>query len=255
MDRALRAEQSADAKGLLQSLDPRVKVAGLALFLLVSAAASKLWVVAAVLLVSTVLAAASRISLWTLATRVWLATLPLSGALALPALFMTPGNAIYRVPLLHWVASQQGLRSASMLVLRAETAATLALALVFTTPWTHVLKALRIFRVPVALVVVLEMTCRYILLLLDSAHEMFESRKSRTVGALTRGEQRRIAILSAGALLNRTLYLSNEVYLSMLARGFRGEVYILDDFRMDDPDWFALAVASGLCAALVWAGR
>lgn len=255
MDRALRAEQSADSKGLLQRLDPRVKVAGLSLFLLVSAAASKLWVVAAVLLVSTVLAAASRISLWTLTTRVWLATLPFSFALALPAVFMTAGNAMYRVPLLHWVASQQGLRSAAMLVLRAETAATLALALVFTTRWAHVLKALRIFRVPAVVVLVLEMTCRYILLFLDSAHEMFESRKSRTVGALTRGEQRRIAILSAGALLNRTLYLSNEVYLSMLARGFRGEVYILDEFRMDDPDWFALAVASGLSAALVWAGR
>jgi energy-coupling factor transporter transmembrane protein EcfT len=31
-------------------------------------------------------------------------------------------------------------------------------------------------------------------------------------------------------LLSRTLHLSNEVYLAMQARGFRGEVFILDDF-------------------------
>ena len=88
-------------------------------------------------------------------------------------------------------------------MLRVETAATLALLLIYTTPWMHVLKALRVFRVPVVLVVILGMTCRYILLLLETAHEMFESRKSRTVGALDRGERRRMAISAAGVLLNR----------------------------------------------------
>jgi cobalt/nickel transport system permease protein len=230
MEQALYAEHSANAGGLLQRLDPRVKVAALSAFILVSAVTAKLWVVATVLLVAVILAALSKISLRVLATRVWLTTLTLSGALALPAVFLTPGAVIYRVPGPELAASAQGLRTAGLLLLRAETAATLALVLVFTTPWTHVLKALRMFQVPVVFVVILGMTCRYILLLLDTAHEMFESRKSRTVGALTRREQRRIAILSAGTLLSRTLHLSNEVYLAMQARGFRGEVFILDDF-------------------------
>jgi cobalt/nickel transport system permease protein len=255
MDRALYAEHSAGSGGLLQRLDPRVKVAALAAFILVSAATGKLWVVAAVLITATTLAALSDLSIWFLATRVWLTTLTFSGALALPAVFLTPGTAIYRVPGLDWVASAQGLRSGGMLVLRAETAATLALVLVFTTPWTHVLKALRMFRVPVVFVVILGMTCRYILLMLETAHEMFESRKSRTVGALTRGEQRRIAILSTGALFSRTLQLSNEVYLAMQARGFRGEVFILDDFEMRNRDWLALITSGGMAAALAWAGR
>jgi energy-coupling factor transporter transmembrane protein EcfT len=142
-----------------------------------------------------------------------------------------------------------------MLVMRAETAATLALVLVFTTPWAHVLKSLRMFRVPVVFVVILGMTCRYILLMLETANEMFESRKSRTVGPLTRGEQRRIAILTTGALFSRTLQLSNEVYLAMQARGFRGEVFILDDFRMGTPDWFALIAFGAVTASLAWAGR
>lgn len=255
MDRALVADQSSSGRGLLQRLDPRVKVVGLGGLILASALATKLWVVAGVLVLATILGLLSAVSIWVFATRVWLATLSFSAILAAPALFLTPGDAIYRLPILHWSVTAQGLTTASFLVLRAEAAATLALVLVFTTRWIHVLKALRMFRVPVVFVVILGMACRYILLLLESAHEMFESRKSRTVGALSRSEQRRVAILSTGALLSRTLQLSNEVYLAMQARGFRGEVYILDDFQMQNLDWMALFAFAGLTAGLEWAGR
>ena len=69
-----------------------------------------------------------------------------------------------------------------LLVARVETAATLSVLLILCTPWSHVLKALRVLRVPVVFVVILGMTYRYILLLLQSAHDMFESRRSRMVG-------------------------------------------------------------------------
>jgi energy-coupling factor transporter transmembrane protein EcfT len=72
---------------------------------------------------------------------------------------------------------------------------------------------------------------------------------------MTRGEQRRIAIASTGALLSRTFQLSGEVYLAMQARGFRGEVYILDDFRMQTLDWAAAIGFASLTATLVWVGR
>ena len=130
MDRALYAEHSAHGGGLLQRLDPRVKVAALFAFILVSAVTGKLRVVTAVLLLATILAALSHISVSVLSTRAWLTTLTFSGALALPAVFLTPGTVTYRLPLLDWAASVQGFRAAAMLVLRAETAATLALVLV-----------------------------------------------------------------------------------------------------------------------------
>jgi len=255
MDRALYADRSASGRGALQQLDPRVKVAGLGALILASAMAARLWVVAVVLLAAMILAAFSYLSIWMIATRVWFATATFSAAFAVPALFLTPGNIIYTIPGLLWTITSQGLTSAGFLLLRSETAATLALVLVFTTPWMHILKALRLFRVPVVFVVILGMTCRYILLLLENAHEMFESRKSRTVGPTSSGEQRRIAIASTGALLSRTFQLSNEVYLAMQSRGFRGEVYILDDFRMRTLDWLAAIGFTGLTAGLVWMGR
>jgi energy-coupling factor transporter transmembrane protein EcfT len=129
------------------------------------------------------------------------------------------------------------------------------LVLAYTTPWTHILKALRIFRVPVVFVVILGMTCRYILLMLETAHEMFESRQSRTVNRMTPAESRRLAVSSSGVLLHKTLHMSGEVYLAMQARGFRGEVYLLDDFRMRPLDWFALGAFATVAAVSILLGR
>jgi cobalt/nickel transport system permease protein len=255
MDRALYAESAANAGGLLQRLDARVKVAGLFALLLASALSVRLWVIASILGLAVVLAVCSLISVDTLASQVWAGAFAFTGPLALPAVFLTPGVAVFRLPGLHWTATAQGLHTAGYLILRVETAATLTVLLVFTTPWMHVLKALRVFRAPVVLVVILGMTCRYILLLLETAHEMFEARKSRTVGRFTAAGYRRLAASSTGVLMGKTYYLSGEVFLAMQARGFRGEVYLLDDFQMRRLDWAALTVFAALAAASIWAGR
>jgi cobalt ECF transporter T component CbiQ len=255
IERTVEAEASARRGGLLQSLDPRVKVAGIVALILASVLAARLAVIAAILGLAVLLAVLSLIPLRLVAARVWIAALFFTGAVALPALFLTPGPALYRFPILGWAVTAPGATSAAFLILRAETASTLALLLVLTTPWVHVLKALRIFRVPLVFVVMLGMTSRYILLLVETAHEMFESRQSRTVGRLTSADRRRMAVASAGVLLGRTLQLGGDVYLAMQARGFRGEVYLLDDFRMAPADWLALAAFAALATAAVWAGR
>lgn len=256
MDRALYAEISAAAGGLLQGIDPRVKVAGLAALIVASAMASRLWTIAAIFALATALAALSRISPATLGRRVWAPACVFSGAISIPALFLKPGPPAWSFLFgAELTITTTGLRTAEFLLLRVEASATLALLLISTTPWMHVLKALRTWRVPVLVVVILGMTCRYILLLLETAHEMFEARKSRTVGALDRGSRRRMAISAAGVLLNRTLQLSGEVYLAMLSRGFRGEVYLLDDFRMRRRDWAAAGAFAATTVAAIWAGR
>jgi cobalt/nickel transport system permease protein len=255
MDRALYAENASNACGLLQRLDARVKLAGLFALLIASALSVRLWVIAAIFGLAVMLALCSLISIDTLASKVWAGALAFTGPLALPAIFLTPGAAVFRLPGLHWTATAQGLHTAGYLILRVETAATLTVLLVFTTPWMHVLKALRVFRAPVVLVVILGMTCRYILLLLETAHEMFEARKSRTVGRFTASGYRRLAASSAGVLMGKTFHLSGEVFLAMQARGFRGEVYLLDDFQMRRLDWAALTVFAALTAASIWAGR
>jgi cobalt ECF transporter T component CbiQ len=255
MERAVTAEAEAARPGLLQSVDPRVKLAGLLLLVAAVALAHSLGVIAALLILGLALAAVSRVRLLALVSGVWLTAVGFSFALALPAIFLTPGRAVATLPLVGWTVTSTGLTSAAFLVLRVAATATFGFLLVFTTRWSHVLKALRTFGVPAVVVAVLAMTYRYILLLLEAAHDMFEARRSRAVGRLREGERRRLAGQSAGVLLGRSLQLSSEVFLAMQARGFRGEVYVLDDFAMARADWMALAACAAVSAAAIWAGR
>ena len=255
MDRAVEAEAGAARPGILQSVDPRVKLAGLLSLVAAVALSYRLEVIAALLVVGLALSVLSQVRLLALVSGAWLVAVSLSLALALPALFLTPGPAVAELPLLGWKVTSTGLTSAAYLVLRVAAAATFGFLLVFTTPWPRVLKALRAFGVPVIMVAVLGMTYRYILLLLEGAHDMFIARRSRAVGRLTAGERRRLAGQHAGVLLGRSLQLGGEVYLAMQARGFRGEVYLAEDFSMTRADWMALAAFAAVSAAAMWAGR
>jgi energy-coupling factor transporter transmembrane protein EcfT len=112
-----------------------------------------------------------------------------------------------------------------------------------------------VLRVPVVVVVILGMAYRYIFLLIDSARDMLESRRSRMVGTLPGPERRRLAAASVGVLMSKTMQLSGDVYSAMLSRGFRGEVYMLDDFRTAALDWIMLGLFSALAAGAFYWGR
>lgn len=252
--RSLYSEEVNARRGFLQGLDPRVKLVGALALIVATTSSRSLRVVLAVCALATALALASRVDWGTLWRRVWLGAFLFTGALALPALFLTPGDVIWRVPVAGWAVTEQGLRAAAFLLSRVIASATLATTLVLTTPWNDVLKALRVLRVPVVFVVILGMTYRYIFLTLQTARDMFESRRSRTVGTLDSATGRRIAAASVGVLLGKSFALSNEVWLAMQSRGFRGEVHTLDEFRMQARDWLALAGFLATAALALWLG-
>ncbi len=112
IERALSADKLARSDGLLQRLDPRVKVAGILGVIIAVALARNLYVIAACFAVAVALALLSHVPIRTLAGRVWGGALVFTGMLALPAIFITPGHAVYRVPLLNWPVTGQGLTSA-----------------------------------------------------------------------------------------------------------------------------------------------
>jgi len=252
---ALFAEETAQSAGLLQRLDARVKLVGMGLLILTAVALHRISVLAALLAAAVLLAAASRIPVRVLAAKVWIGVLAFTGIVALPAIFLTPGVAVFRLPVLDWTVSYQGLRTAAFLILRGETAATFAVLLVLCTLWTRLLRALRFFRVPAVLVAIVGMTYRYIFLFLETARDMFEAREVRLIGSLEPADRRRLATASAGLLLGKSIQLSGEVHLAMQARGFRGDIHLLENPSMRSKDWLGLAAFSGLAGAAMWFGR
>jgi cobalt/nickel transport system permease protein len=252
---ALFAEETAQLPGLLQRLDARVKVAGILLLIFTAVGLHSLSVLAGLLAACVVLARLSLIPMRSLATQVWIAVLAFTGAIAVPAIFLTSGDVLFRLPVLGWAASSQGLRSAASLILRAETAATLAALLVLCTLWPLLLRALRWFHIPAVLVTIAGMTYRYLFLLAQTAEEMFEARQARLIGVLQPSDRRRLAAAGAGLLLSKSIQLSGEVHLAMQARGFRGEVCVLDEPSLEPKDWVAFAAFASAAGAALWFGR
>lgn len=254
LERSLYAEQLSEQQGVLQQLDPRVKFVGMLGLITTAAAARHVWVVAVVAVFTLILALLSRIPIIKSFGPIWVGMFIFSGMIGFPAIFITPGPTLATLPWLDWPISAYGLRSAIFLLLRSEVSITLSFLLVMTTPWMHVLKSMRVIGIPTLVVVILGMTYRYIFLMLQSASDMFEARQSRMIGKLPDKEARRLAAATVGVLLSKSFQLGNDVFLAMQSRGYRGEVYTLDEFRLTTADYIAIPLLTVFVSIGLWFG-
>lgn len=254
LEQSLFAEEIARRRGLLQSLDPRVKVVSIILLLVAVSLSRSLAVIVGLYLVTLVLAWFSSVPMGFFVKRVWLFMPFFTGIIAIPAFFITPGPPLAHLPL-GLVITRTGAMTALFLLLRVGASVSTAMLLVLTTPWNSVLKALGVLRVPDVFVVILGMTYRYIYLLLHTVNDMFLSRKSRVVGRMSTADQRRLLAASAGVLLTRSLDLSSEVYLAMQSRGLHGYPRTMDTWKMRASDWAWGAVILAVTLVAIWLGR
>lgn len=221
IEKANSADRTGREGGLLQTLGPEIKLAAWLIAIIAAIAAHSLLFIACLLGVVTLIGVGSRISPGLLCSFVWLPVLGFAGVLAVPAIFVTPGHEVLRLPMLNWTITQQGLTSFGYLILRSETTATCTMLLVFSTPLPKLLRALQNLRVPGVVVTLVAMTYRYIFLLLRMSLEMFQSRRSRLVTNLTGSERRKLVSSTAGVLVTKSYALSQDVYDAMRSRGYR----------------------------------
>ena len=254
LSKALVSEQVAERRGFLQQFDPRVRLIGTLLLVIAVLFCRRLDVLLGLFCLTIGLALASKVSLATLAKRVWWIVLCFTGLIAIPALFTTPGEPLVAMSKSLSI-TRQGLNAAVLLLMRVETAVTLTTIFVLCTRWTQVLKALRSLGIPAEVVIMLAMTHRYVFLLIETANQMFESRESRSVGKLKESQQRSITARTAGVLLSKSMDVSYDVYLAMVSRGFRGDVRLLTDFRLKARDYVGLAMFTLIGVAAAWTGR
>ncbi len=252
LESANRADDVGASSGLLQRLDPRIKVISAAVLIVAVIASHSLIAILATLLFSVGLAVLSRIQFRFLLRFVWLSVFTFTGFLSIPALFFTPGTPIYRLPFLDWPITDHGVRAMEYLVLRSGTTVTIAILLVLSTPWPRLLRSMKILGLPTVVLTLTGMTYRYIMLLLQLALEMFQSRRSRIIAPLAAGDRRKIVTATAGVLLSKSSDLSQEVYQAMQARGHRGELFLLDDLHLNPRDWLAFFLIVPLAVLVIW---
>ncbi|HEY5386781.1 MAG TPA: cobalt transporter CbiM [Thermoleophilia bacterium] len=251
----LQNEELAARPGLLQRFDPRIKLVTLVLFAVTASLVHSVWVLIALIGVTIVLAAASRVGVASFERKVWLSAGLLAFLLAAPSAMriFTPGTVV--VPLGPFSLTEPGLMGAATLVTRVVAAAGFALLIIWTMRWSDLLKALSAMRLPDVVVATFAMTQKQILTLLRTVEQIHLARESRT---LTRGSARadRAWVTERMAfVVRKSMKTADDVYDAMLSRGFTGAMPSLVKLRLRPRDWAWTATSIVFCAAILYADR
>ena len=251
----LENEEVAARPGLLQSLDPRVKLLTLLVFAVTASLVHALWLLIVLVGVTLVLAAISRVSVGSFARKVWGSAGLLALLIALPSslAFFTPGRVVLAVGPFSFTAP--GIMGAATLVARVAAAAGFALLIVWTMRWSGLLHALTALRVPDVVVATLAMTQRHILTLLRTVEQIHLARESRTLTTGTTKGNRAWVTERMAFVVRKSMKTADDVYDAMLSRGFSGAMPALAHLRLRARDWAWSAAALAVCAAALYADR
>lgn len=253
------SEDTAAQPGLLQRLDPRVKLVVLLGLVVVGSFLHTIPALLVLYAATLVLAAISALPVGFFVKRVWLFVPIFTGIVLIPATLSVVAGGDVVLTLWHWHGqaegfTRQGLLNAALVVSRVASSISLVVLLTLTTPWTKLLAALRTLGVPRMFILIIGMAYRYLFLLLGAVTDMYEARKARTVGVEKHDKAaRRFVSATAGALIGRSMTLSEEVHQAMVSRGYRGDARVLAQPRPGVAD-AAFAVAAVVFAILLVVG-
>lgn len=129
---------------------------------------------------------------------------------------------------MHIGVSQSGVQSVLNLLFKALGSVSCLYCLSLTTPIVDLLAVLRILKVPKLMVELMGLTYRFIFILLETADTIFTAQHSRSGYSNLSCGYRSLAAL-ASTLFVRSYKSSNELYTALEARGYDGELRVLEE--------------------------
>jgi cobalt/nickel transport system permease protein len=202
---AVFSEEIARKKGLLQLCDPRLKMIIFLFLILVTCFVRNIPYLVALYVMSVILAAVSRINILFFIKRVWFFIPIFTLFIAIPAVFM------------------QNMEVAMIFVLRVAASVSFAVLMTISTSHKELFKALRSLGIPNIFIQILDMTYRYIFFFVKVFEEMHLGLKSRLIKKFEKKDAWRWVGSRIGYLFKRSIKMSEEVYMAMVARGYTGE--------------------------------
>jgi cobalt/nickel transport system permease protein len=260
----------AQRRGLLQSLDPRVKLVSMVILIFAVAMTRDIRLLAMVYVLTLVFAWASRIELGFFLKRVWVFIPIFAGIIMIPVLFniFMPGDALVTLATLGPNAhlgpfalppvitiTRQGLMMAILFVLRVATCVSAAVLLFLTTPRDLLFKSLRSLKVPKVYVLTLDMCYRYIFLFTDMVRGFYTAKKSRSLKTLPLVEEQKWVGGRVGYTLIKALSMSEKVHGAMVSRGFNGDIKIMHRYSLHRRDYVACVSVIALSIFLMLASQ
>jgi cobalt/nickel transport system permease protein len=174
---------------------------------------------------------------------------------AVSVAFATPGRPLFDVAIWRWqvALTDAGLVRFVSIVFKAWLSVQVAIVLTATTAFPALLQAMRGLGIPKVLVGTFGFTYRYLFVIADEALRLMRARSARSGAVAGRGGgtvlwRARVTGNMAGSLFLRSLSRSERVYDAMVARGYDGEVRLMDAPALRAQDVVMGAALVGLLA-------
>lgn len=240
--------------GLLQRLDPRIKLFFLILFLVVVSLKREPAPQAGIALLLLFLAALSRLDIVPLYRRILLLGLIFGVLVPLPSLLNPVSGGEIIVPLMRlpreyhlWGfhlpsvigITGKGLDGIIILALRVTNSVTISFLVLHTTTFPDLIKALRVFRVPDMLITVITLSYKYFFAFSRTVMDMHLAKKSRLVKRLDVDQSRQWAAGRMASLFDRTQSRCEDIFKAMLSRGFQNHATAYSLRQLAPIDWAA----------------
>jgi len=251
-------DQYRQRESIVHHLDPRTKIlVALSLILalaLVPAGAFVAYGLLYLFLLAAVLLA--RIEVPYVIKRSFIAIPFALAAVTLP--FTVPGETLATLPILGGLTiSVEGTIRFVSILLKSWISVQAAILLVAITPFPDLLWGLRALHVPAALVAIVSFAYRYLFVLSDEALRLMQARAARSAvidgrrgggSLLWRGK---VTGRMVGSLMLRSMERSERIYNAMIARGYQGQMRVLNRPQMGRQDYLTLIVSVSLFAMIV----
>ena len=238
----------ANKDGFLQKIDPRIKLFFLIYFLIIISMKHDLWSEFIIAWIVLFLALVSRLNVLRLYKKIiffgfifgFVIALPSSLNLFRPGMIIFPLIKFSKVHRL-WVYNipsaigftQEGVLGVVMLTFRVMNSLALTFLIVATTRFEEFIMALKILKIPDAVLVIITLMYKYIFIFTQTVQDMYLSRKSRSPGNVDNKQNRAWMLNRMVFLFKKTQKKYEEIFHAMISRGFTDEIILYDLEKID----------------------
>ena len=232
----------------IHRLDPRLRLAGAALFSFIIALSHQVHTLLTALTMTVGLLLLAALDFREVLKRL----LAVGGFLLLVWLVLPltfGGEHLYQWGL--FSISRPGIDLALQISLKSSAILLLLMALVTTMGFVHIGYALSALHVPTKLVFLLLFTYRYLFVIDQEYQRLTRAARIRCFRPRTNLHTYRTYAYLIGMLFVRASLRAERIYQAMCCRGFRGQFYCLQDFKIKPSDWCgAILMGTGMIVLL-----
>jgi cobalt ECF transporter T component CbiQ len=259
--------ESASKDNLFQGIDARIKVITLLFYIIIVSLKKDIMSEALIGVFVFILTIIGRLNVLSFYKRViffsfifgFIAALPsafniiISGEIIFPIIHLSKAHHIwiYQIPKDIGLTSV-GITAVTMLTLRCMNSMSLTLFVLSTTTFPEIIKALKVMRVPDAVLMIITLSYKYIFIFAKIVEDMHLAKKSRLIEQLSLAEGRSWVSGRIAYIFKKTTLRCEEIIKAMLSRGFSDNIKIYGLKKLCARDWTTGAIFLIIGIVFLW---